>query len=115
METKIFYRVANLETLHGLWYDYDGNFTGLIHDKFDFCSNNKLPMPYNEEVKGWLSTVDMLNDLFAWFTKEDISKLEEYGYKIYIFEAIEYRAYENHWLIKQDSSIPKIALPVNSI
>ena len=115
MKTKIFYRVCNLDTLQGLWYDYNGEFIGLINNKFDFCSNNKLEMPYNEEVKGWLSTVDKLNDLFTWFSKEDISKLEKYGYCIYVFEATEYRAYENHWLIKQDSSIAKVALPIDSI
>lgn len=115
METKIFYRVANRETKEGLWYDQDGNFTGLIHNKFDFCSNNKLPMPYNEEVIGWLSATDKLNDIFLWFTKEDITRLEEFGYRIGIYEATEYKFYENHWLIDQKSSIFKVDLPINSI
>jgi len=54
--------------------NFEGNFTGLIHDKFDFCVNNALPMPYNKDVKGWLSATDKLNDLFGWLTKEDIKK-----------------------------------------
>jgi hypothetical protein len=115
METKIFYRVANLDTLQGLWYDYDGNFTGLIHNKFDFCTNNKLEMPYNEEVIGWLSATDKLSDLFNWFTKDDISKLEKHGYRICIFEASEFIEYENHWLIKQDSSVVKVTISINSV
>jgi hypothetical protein len=30
MEKKSFYRVANHETQQGLWYDFQGNFTGLM-------------------------------------------------------------------------------------
>jgi len=104
METKRFYRVANTETNQGLWYDINGNFTGLIHDKFTFCLNTKLPMPYDENIIGYLSTTDKLEDLFNWFTKDDIIKLEEYGYYISIFESNDYKVYENHWVIKQDSA-----------
>ena len=77
MKSKVFYRVSNHKTEQGLWYDFGGEFTGLIHNKFDFCSSKDLPMPYNPDIVGWLSTVDKLDDLFHWFTKEDISKLEE--------------------------------------
>lgn len=115
METKIFYRVGNTETEQGLWYDTKGNFTGLIHDKFDFCTNHELPMPYDSTVVGWLSSTDQLNDLFNWFTREDIRQLEKFGYNISVYEATEYRQYENHWLIKQDTSIIKVNLPVDSI
>jgi hypothetical protein len=112
---KIFYRVGNIETEQGLWYDFEGNFTGLIHDKFDFCENSELPMPYNPEIVGWLSAVDKLSDLFNWFTKEDISQLEEYGYRLSVYEATEYKTHENHWVIKQDSSVFKTNLPIDSI
>lgn len=111
---KIFYRVCNTETNQGLWYDYDGNFTGLIHDEFDFCTNSELPMPFDESVVGWLSTTDKLNDLWFWFTKEDIAQLEEHGYYITIFETEDYREYENHWVILQETSkvIAKLPLKV---
>lgn len=115
MKPKIFFRVGNTETEQGLWYDFEGNFTGLIHNEYDFCTNKDLPMPYDEKIVGWLSATDKLHDLFNWFTKEDIAQLEEYGYRIGLYEAIEYRKYENHWLIKQDSSILKVNLPINSI
>lgn len=101
---KRFYRVSNTETNQGLWYDMEGNFTGLIHDKFDFCTNNELPMPYDEELVGWISATDTLEDLFNWFTKDDIKKLEEFGYKICVFEASEVKQYKNHLVINQASS-----------
>jgi len=101
---KKFYRVSNLETQQGLWYDMQGNFTGLIHDKFNFCMNHKLPMPFNPEVVGWLSATDSIEDLFLWFSDEDIQKLEDYGYFIAEYETEDYKFYENHWLINQITS-----------
>lgn len=104
METKLFYRVANHETQQGLWYDFKGNFTGFIHSKFNFCTNNKLPMPYDKNIVGWLSATETLDELFNWFTQKDIEELEKYGYKIALYEASEYKYHNNHWIIKQQSS-----------
>ena len=115
MKKKIFYRVGNVDSQQGLWYDFNGNFTGLIHDKFDFCTNSELPMPYDKKVIGWLSSTDNLNELWFWFTKEDVKKLEEFGYGIGVYEATDYKIYENHWVIKQDTSIFKTYLPVDSL
>lgn len=101
---KTFYRVANVDTEQGLWYDFKGNFTGNIHGKFNFCMNSKLPMPFDNDIVGWLSATETLDELFSWFSKEDIERLEKAGYCITVYEASEYRFYNNHWLIKQDSS-----------
>lgn len=101
---KVFYRVANTETEQGLWYDFNGGFTGLIHDKFSFCMNTKLPMPFDEDIVGWLSATDTLEDLFNWFSKDDIIKLQEHGYYITIYEAYDYKFHNNHWIINQKTS-----------
>jgi len=104
METKLFYRVANHETQQGLWYDFKGKFTGFIHDRFNFCTNNKLPMPYDPNIVGWLSATETLDELFNWFTQKDIQELEKHGYTIALYEASEYKYHNNHWIIKQDNS-----------
>lgn len=104
MEAKLFYRVSNIHTEQGLWYDFKGNFTGLIHTEFNFCSNNELPMPYDQNVAGWLSATETFEELLYWFSEKDILELQKHGYSVSIYEATEYRMYENHWLIKQDSS-----------
>lgn len=101
---KVFYRVGNITSEQGLWYDFKGNFTGLIHDKFNFCKNSKLPMPFDLNLVGWLSATDSLEDLYNWFSEQDIERLKEYGYKILIYEADEYKAYNNHWIIKQSNA-----------
>lgn len=104
MGKKIFYRVANTETEQGLWYSFKGEFTGLIHSKFDFCMNKDLPMPYDEDIVGWLSATDEFEDLFNWFSEEDIKRLQEFGYRIAVYEATNYKFYNNHWIIKQECS-----------
>ena len=102
---KIFYRVGNVKTQQGLWYDFKGNFTGLIHKDFNFCSNRNLLMPYDENIVGWLSATETLEELFGWFTKKDIKRLEPYGFTISEYETSEYKSHGNHWLIKQDGSV----------
>lgn len=100
---KKFYRVSNIETNQGLWYNYDGEFTGLIHNEFSFCKNSTLPMPFDKEICGWLSATDELETLYFWFTKEDIIRLQKHGYYIHEYETDEYKEHQNHWVIKQES------------
>jgi len=109
-----FYRVCNAKTKQGLWYDENGKFTGLIHDKFSFCHNNNLLMDYDEELKGYLSATKTLEDLFTWFSKEDILNLQEHNYFIYQYQSDDFKFYEkfNHLVINQSKSkiIKKIVL-----
>lgn len=104
MEPKLFYRLSNIQTQQGLWYDFKGNFTGLIHNKFNFCANNQLQMPFDPEIVGWLSATETLDDLFNWFNKKDIEELEKHGYSITLYAASEYKYHNNHWVIKQNNS-----------
>lgn len=101
-----FYRIGT-DRQEGLWYDKKGNFTGLIHDKFNFCLNSELKMPFDRELIGWLSVADSLGHLYQWFTREDILKLQEYGYHILEYEATDFKFYEpfQHNVINQKTSI----------
>lgn len=112
---SLYYRVANVATQQRLWYNFDGTFTGLIHDKFSFCKNHDLPMPYDEELKGWLSATDRLGNLFHWFSLQDIKRLEEFGYKICIYETDKAKIYKNHWVISQYESILKGFIDVDDL
>jgi hypothetical protein len=106
MENKTYYRVCHVDTLQGLWYDYKGDFTGFIHDKFNFCKNNELKMEFDEEIVGWLSATDSLETLFHWFTMEDIKELQNHGWFIHMFETEDVKFYERfqHLIIKQETS-----------
>jgi hypothetical protein len=101
-----YYRVCHKETLQGLWYTYSGDFTGLIHNEFDFCLNTKLEMEFDETIVGWLSATESLESLWKWFTKEDIKKLQKHGWYIHEFKAKDAKFYERfqHTIIKQDTS-----------
>jgi len=101
MEPKKFYRLANTQTNQGLWYDMDGNFTGLIHTDFKFCLNHELPMPFDAEIVGYLSCTDTLETLYQWFPVEDIKQMEEHGYFITVYESTDYRFYHNHWVFNK--------------
>ncbi len=103
---KTFYRVSNIDTNQGLWYAFDGSFTGLIHNQFNFCKNNELQMPFDEELVGYLSATDSLETLWNWFTKEDIQELQKHGYYIHEYETDDYKFYDKfqHWVISQKNS-----------
>ena len=105
--SKLFYRIAHKETHQGLWYDSNGNFTGLIHNEFNFCANTKLPMPFDPDIVGWLSATSSLDDLFKWFSKKDIEKLEKHGWFITVYEAEKFKQYKNHLVICQETSVVK--------
>lgn len=118
MSGKIFYRVANVESNQGLWYDWDGKFTGLIHHRFDFCKNNELPMPYDKKLKGWISATDELEQLWFWFTKEDVYKLQEFGWYAYVYQTEKWKYYDyndevTHTVIDQQTSTPILRIIIN--
>lgn len=104
---KTFYRVAHKDTKQGLWYNQDGIFTGLIHKKLNFCTNNELLMPYDREIVGWLSVTPTLEELFSWFPLPDIQRLQGHGFYIMKYEASDYKEYANHWVIDSKTSINK--------
>lgn len=105
-EEKVFYRVCNENTLRGLWYDYNGKFTGIIHNEFNFCKHKDLEMDYDPELVGWLSATDTLDKLFEWFPIQDILKLQEEGWFLHKFVATDAKFYDRfqHIVINQETS-----------
>lgn len=103
---KAFYRVCNPESEQGLWYAFNGEFTGLIHDRFNFCQNHNLRMDFDDELVGWLSAVENLDDLYQWFTIEDIKRLQEFGWYIHEYLVDNHKFYDRfqHPVICQKTS-----------
>lgn len=106
---KSFFRVCNNQSKQGLWYNFDGSFSGLIHTKFDFCQNSTLRMDFDPSLIGWLSATPTIEDLWQWFSKEDIAKLEGHGWFITEYLTDTYWFYEPfaHYVISQEHSIIK--------
>jgi hypothetical protein len=101
---QTFYRVGDIHTKQGLWYDQQGEFTGFIHGPLNFCANSDLQMPFTPEIVGYLSATKTIEELFAWFPPEDIARLETLGFFILKYEAFDYKYHANHWAINQETS-----------
>ena len=114
-DMKLYYRIAHQDTQQGLWYDSEGNFTGLIHNEFNFCMNKDLLMPFDPELVGWLSATGSLEDLFNWFPEEDIERLENHGWFITVYEAEKVKQYRNHLVICQETSLVRERLPLSCV
>lgn len=102
---KLFFRVHHPDNL-GLWYNKDGIFTKEIEKYGIACAD--LEMDKNEEYAGgYLSCTDSLDNLFNWFTRQEIQKLEEAGYRTCVFKAEEHKFHDKykHFLFKQEGSI----------
>lgn len=110
---KLFFRVSNIDTQQGLWYNWDGEYTGLIHNTFDFCKNKDLPMPFDRELVGWLSATENLKQLWHWFPKDDIKNLQEHGWALCAYFSSNWKPYKNHVVIDQKTSVPVIKFVIN--
>lgn len=100
-----FYRVENQQTGNGLWYDLKGRFTGLIHSEFTFCKSTVLEMPFDPEIRGWLSVTPTIEELFQWFPKEDIMRLAESGYVISHYLSDDVKFHNGHHFILHETAI----------
>lgn len=107
MQSKTtFYRVGNTNKGNqGMWYKPDGEFSGDIHTKYNFCKNCDMPMPFDPECVGYLSATKTLEELYAWFSEEEIIRLQPLGFSVLKYEADDYKYHNGHWLINQGSSI----------
>lgn len=88
--SRLFYRVG-VETEQGLWYNKNGEFTGLIHNDFKWLKASNLQMPFDLELRGYLSVADSLEHLYQWFSREEIIALQKQGFFIYEYEATDYK------------------------
>lgn len=104
---KAFYRVANVDTGQGLWYNRAGEFTGLIHSEFSFCGASVVKMPHDPEIVGYLSVTDSLAELLKWFSKADLFRLQNYGYRTSEYLSSDFKFYScnSHYVIAEASAV----------
>jgi hypothetical protein len=117
MDKKRFYRVGIVNNNNtGLWYNQQGEFTGLIHEKFEWLGASKLEMPYDTEIVGYLSVADSMQHLYQWFTKDEILKLQECGYAVFEYVADDYKFYNlyQHNVINAQTSIVNNIIILNN-
>ena len=90
---RLFYRVGK-EGEEGLWYNKQGEFTGLIHKEFSWCNASQLQMPFEQELVGYLSVADSLEHLYKWFNRAELLILQQKGFNIYEYSTDCYKFYD---------------------
>lgn len=102
---KKYYRIGKDGV--GLWYNKQGQFTGNIHkDEFKWLGASSLPMPFEEELVGYISVADSLPHLYKWFSLQEILKLQQDGFFVEVWESDSVKFHEmyNHNVIKESES-----------
>lgn len=102
---KTFFRIGNMYTQDGLWYNQDGEYTGLIHKDYEYCRSSKLPMKFDKDIVGYLSATETFSDLLNWFPISDIHQLEMKDFRVCIYQSDDYKQHNGHWLISKDSKL----------
>lgn len=94
--SALLYRVGAKTGGQGLWYDQDGNPTGLINTLSEgnarFLPMGRDPV-FRSDRRDWISVTDRLADLGLWFSRQDILELVERGYVMQEIEVSRYRRF----------------------
>lgn len=77
------YRVGCRDGRDGLWYNAEGQETGIIHT---LAEGNAAALPmgphpvFRADGRHWISTAETLHDLGFWFSQNDMLELIALGY-----------------------------------
>lgn len=79
----LLFRVENLRTGEGLWYDRNTGENTRLVDALNLTNKN-LPMEVDHSVAlaEYLSAAESLDQLKFWFTHDDLRKLAERGFEL---------------------------------
>ena len=96
---SIIYRVENPITWQGLWYRKDGTFNPFIKTLTNAVARD-FPMGFDPQFKidglDWVSGCDNLPDMKNWFSSQDLTELNGFGYNLYAFKVERYRTVNGH-------------------
>ena len=84
--TKKIFRVEHPDTNTCLWYNSNGEFINNIKkdNQLSKFTCNQLPMDIDENIKGWFSGTETVQDLFKWFSPEEMLVLQSKGFMLKI-------------------------------
>ena len=113
------YRIENKVSMHGMWYDNNGNYKPII---FDLCPNSiakDFPMDFcldhKKDGKTWYSSGKSKENMQHWFSKEDAKNLIKNGFKLYEFEVIEWYEKEYEMLFTREGIILQKEIDIEEI
>lgn len=116
----LLYRVENLITNRGLWYNSeDQSASGVVTDLK--LSNMMLPMDPTELLsnESWKSAAESLEQLAFWFNKEDLNKLIPLGFNLYeidsTFVSQHTTEFYSHPIFQEQGVVSRKLLDINKL
>ena len=104
-QVKQIYRIENLETMRGMWYDKNGNYNPFIEQLTEGVSKD-LPMEEHERYgKGgfrWYSGCDNIEDMQRWFSVQDAVELSQANYQLYLYTVKDFVEEEHQVLFTRE-------------
>lgn len=113
------YRIENPETMHGMWYNSEGEYDPIIDTlcpeglsrlmPMDFCADHK------KNSKNWFSAGKSVENMREWFSKADAVSLLEYGFQLHEFTVTEWQEKEHEILFTREAIIDASIIPLNTV
>jgi hypothetical protein len=112
------FRLENIESNHGMWYNKNGDFDPFI-TRLTEGKSADLPMGYNPRYRTegleWFSGTDNIEDMKHWFSERDALELFQNGYKLYVFDALHVLQVEHETMFTKASVLDKREIPLDTI
>lgn len=100
------YRIENLNSDDGLWYNRSGERTDFIINEIDNAKSRDIPMGYNPNiVGGWLSAAETVAAMGDWLSLKDALEFESKGYQFFEVQVPEYRHEYGHVVFQRENAI----------
>lgn len=112
----IIYRIENLVTEVGLWYNQECQLEPMIK-QLDNAKCRDLPMPFDPEIyaaqdTAWYSGTDSIAQMQGWLDWKDLVELQHLGYHLYEYDVREYRQVPGHIIYTREAVIGSRILPM---
>lgn len=112
------YRIENLETMQGMWYDKNGKFNPFIEQLTEGISKS-LPMEeherYGKDGFRWFSGCDNIEDMQVWFSSKDALELSESNYQLFMYTVNNFVKEENQVLFTREGIQDKKILRLEDV
>ena len=114
------YRVENIHTLEGLWFNGKTGAEERLVDALDL-SNKMLPMPSTPVIgrADLISAAESLEQLKFWFNYTDLVKLEQRGFELAEYDVLGHvinaTPWYSHPLFNREDVVSRLVLNINLI
>lgn len=112
------YRIENPQTMHGMWYDGEGNYNPFIFNLTEGISRD-LPMDpharYGSDGMRWYSAGKTRENMNEWFSPTDAVELQQAGYVLYEFTVSQYRMEEHQVLFTRQGIELQKEIPLSAV